>query len=114
MQSIGKKGENHAATFLKEQGYHVLNRNYRYKRAEIDLICKRQDLLVFVEVKTRTSAAYGQPESFVSESQQQSIIRGAEQYLEEIGWTGDIRFDVIAILDRKGKQEISHFKDAFY
>jgi len=114
MQSIGKNGENHALWFLSEQGYELLARNYRYKRAEIDLICKKEQLIVFVEVKLRTSAAYGHPESFVSDKQQDLIVSAAEQYVIENDWTGDIRFDVIAILKSKGRLEVDHFKDAFY
>jgi len=114
MQTIGKSGEDKAEAFLKNAGYSISKRNYRYKHAEIDIICVIDDLLVFVEVKTRTSTSFGQPESFVTENQQASIIRGAEQYLKEQNWEGDIRFDILAIVDAQGRVSIEHFKDAFY
>lgn len=114
MQTIGKRGEGLCAEYLLSKGYHILSRNYRHKRSEIDLICQHDELLVFVEVKSRTSVKFGYPESFVSEKQQQAIIRAAEHYLYEEKWMGDIRFDVVAILFANGETKIEHFKDAFY
>lgn len=114
MQSFGKKGEDQAVEFLKEKGYEILQRNYRFKKSEIDLICEKDELLVFVEVKTRRSRNYGYPESFVSSNQQKAIVRAAEQYISAYSWQGDIRFDIVAILEIKGVSEIEHFKDAFY
>ena len=114
MQTFGKLGEEKAAAFLRNKGYEVLARNHRYKKSEIDLICQKDGLLVFVEVKTRSSRAYGNPETFVSESQQQAIIRAAEAYMDETNWGGDLRFDIIAIVSRGGEEEITHLEDAFY
>jgi putative endonuclease len=114
MQSFGKKGEVMAADFLLAKHYQVLERNFRFKKSEIDLICRLGDLLVFVEVKTRSNRAYGEPETFVSINQQQSVIRAAEQYIINVNWVGDIRFDIIGIYQRGEEQEISHFHDAFY
>ena len=93
MQSFGKKGEDLAAEYLQTKDYQILNRNFRYKKFEIDLICQQKDLLVFVEVKTRTSVQFGYPESFVSVNQKNSIINAAEEYVLEFKWLGDIRFD---------------------
>jgi putative endonuclease len=114
MQSFGKKGEVIAADFLLAKDYQVLERNFRFKKSEIDLICRLDDLLVFVEVKTRSNRAYGEPETFVSINQQRSVIRAAEQYIINVNWVGDIRFDIIGIYQRGEEQEISHFHDAFY
>ncbi len=114
MQSIGKNGEDQAVQFLVDNGYSVLKRNFRYKRSEIDIICKKDELLVFIEVKTRSSLSFGPPESFVSENQQASIVRGAEAYMEAEAWEGELRFDVISILKGDRGLEIEHFKDAFY
>ena len=75
MQTIGKKGEDLSAEYLLSQGYQILSRNYRFKKSEIDLICRHQELLVFVEVKSRTSVKFGYPESFISVQQQEAIIR---------------------------------------
>ena len=114
MQSFGKIGEDEAAQFLIKNNYQILDRNYRYKRAEIDIICRKGDLLVFVEVKSRSSAAYGLPETFVSKNQQKSIIGAAEQYIHEMEWSAEVRFDIISIIRNKDEQELEHFKDAFY
>ena len=86
MQTFGRKGENLAAEYLVRQGYRVVEKNYRFKKSEIDLICQKDGLLIFVEVKTRSSRIFGQPESFVSEAQKAAIIRAAEQICWR--WTG--------------------------
>lgn len=114
MQSFGKLGEENAATFLVKKGYKILERNYRFKKSEIDLICLQNGLLVFVEVKTRSSKAFGNPESFVSQNQQEAIIRAAEEYMLEKNWEGDIRFDIVAIYKKGKEEELMHFEDAFY
>tara|TARA_R110002072_G_scaffold90347_3_gene202093 strand:+ start:336 stop:713 length:378 start_codon:yes stop_codon:yes gene_type:complete len=114
MQSFGKKGEDLAVEFLERAGYLILDRNFRYKRSEIDIICSREGLLIFVEVKSRSSKAFGQPETFVSKSQVQSILQAAEAYMIEDNWQGDIRFDIIAIYKKGEFEEIEHFQDAFY
>ncbi len=114
MQTFGKLGEERAAAFLIEKGYEILARNHRYKKSEVDLICQKGALLVFVEVKTRSSRAFGEPESFVSHSQQKAIIRAAEAYMLEMDWDGDLRFDIIAILSKGGEEELTHLEDAFY
>lgn len=114
MQSIGKKGEELAASYLREKGYEILSRNYRFKKSEVDIICSKNDLLIFVEVKTRSSLKYGQPEVFVSLNQQKAIIRAAEEYLLETDWKQDLRFDIISIFMKKEDAEIEHLKDAFY
>ena len=114
MQTFGKLGEDRATSFLLEKGYEIVARNHRYKKSEVDLICKRDGLLVFVEVKTRSSKAFGEPETFVSTSQQKAIVRAAEAYMLETNWPGDIRFDIIAIVVNKGFEELVHLEDAFY
>lgn len=107
----GKKGEQHAEDYLLKQGFTVLERNYRHKRAEIDLIVRKEQLLVFVEVKYRTSVSFGFPEEFVSEAQAGRIKEAAENYLELVRWNGAIRFDIIAISG--DRLEIEYFQDAF-
>lgn len=114
MQSFGKKGEEMAANFLIGKGCQVIERNFRFKKSEIDIICSTSGLLIFVEVKTRSTKSFGEPETFVSENQKQSVIRAAEQYVIEKDWKGDIRFDIIAIYLDNERQEICHFEDAFY
>ncbi|SDL78656.1 putative endonuclease [Catalinimonas alkaloidigena] len=111
---LGKEGEALAARFLEERGYQILERNYRYRRAEVDLIVQGQGLVVFVEVKARTSVAYGFPEEAVGETKTSLILAAADHFVEERGWEGDIRFDIIAIHYEKERARLQHFKDAFY
>lgn len=107
---IGKKGENLAEEFLQQKGYAIVARNYRYKRSEIDLIVQKENWLIFVEVKMRSSKAFGFPEESVGAAKRKKILEGAAQYLAETNWQGNVRYDIIAI----HKNEIEHFEDAFY
>jgi putative endonuclease len=107
----GSKGENLAAEFLVRKGFKIVARNYRFKRAEIDLIIKRENWLVFVEVKTRTSNAFGEPEEFVDDYKASLIFEAAEEYIFANNWQGHIRFDIVSV--KMGAQpEIEHFEDA--
>ena len=107
----GSLGEKLAADFLMKKGFEVVARNYRWKHAEIDLIAKRENWLIFVEVKTRNSNAFGEPESFVSNYQRRLIYDAAEEYIFSTDWNGHIRFDIVSV--KPGKTpEIVHFEDA--
>jgi putative endonuclease len=112
---LGQAGEEAAAAYLEAQGYTIERRNYRYRRAEVDLIARRgNELLLFVEVKARSSTRFGEPEEFVTERKRQLFRLAAEQYQEEINWPGDIRFDVLALLQTGDGFRLEHFEDAFY
>lgn len=109
----GHKGEELAANFLLAKGYEIVARNYRYKHAEIDLVVKKENWLVFVEVKTRASSAFGEPEVFVTEKKAANVMKGAEQFMIEHNWHGNIRFDIVAI-KTGASDEVTHFEDAFH
>lgn len=112
---LGHAGEAAAADFFIAQGFVVAHRNYRYRRAEVDLIVRRDTtLLVFVEVKTRSSARFGNPEEFVTERKRQLFRLAADQYQEEVNWQGDIRFDIVALSQVTNGFRIEHFEDAFF
>ncbi len=114
-KEIGSKGEDIAADFLFSKGYEILERNWRFKRAEIDIIAKHKDKLIFVEVKTRSYSYYGEPESFVNNKKKRLIADAASQYMKKINYDWAIRFDIIGILIEKDKKPIiSHFEDAFF
>ena len=107
----GSLGENLAAEYLVKKGFRVVARNYRWKHAEIDLIVQREDWLIFVEVKTRNSNAYGEPESFVTDDQRRLIYNAAEEYIFSTDWNGNIRFDIVSV--KPGiVPDIVHFEDA--
>jgi putative endonuclease len=110
----GKDAEDMAAAFLKSLGYEIVQRNYRYKTSEIDLIVRKEKWLVFVEVKMRSSDAYGYPEEFVDYKKAKNIVYGAEQYTYEHDYNGNVRYDVVAISMRNGEPDLRHFEDAFY
>lgn len=110
----GKEGEDLAADFLSRQGYEIVVRNFRYKRSEIDLIVRKNNWLVFVEVKMRSSDAFGYPEEFVDYKKAKNIVYGAEQYTFENNYNGNVRYDVVAITMQDGVPDLKHFEDAFY
>jgi putative endonuclease len=110
----GTDGEDRAAEFLKQKGFVILERNYRFKKSEIDLIVSRGNWLVFIEVKTRTSTAFGHPEEFVDYHKKKMIFAGALEYMTVKNWQGNVRYDIVAITIVRGKTEIYHLEDAFY
>lgn len=110
----GNEGEQLAADFLINKGFEIVARNYRYKHCEIDLIVKRANWLIFVEVKTRSSNAYGYPEEYVDYQKVKNILFGAEHYTYVMDWQGNVRYDIVSILFRNGIPEIVHLEDAFY
>jgi putative endonuclease len=112
-QKLGFKGEKIATGFLIKKGFTILQLNYRFKHSEIDIIAKKKDLLVFVEVKTRSGRQFGLPEEAVNHKKTSSIFKAAENFILHIGWEQNIRFDVISISINE-TLEITHIEDAFY
>jgi putative endonuclease len=110
----GRQGEERAAAFLQQKGYEIVARNFRHGRSEIDLIARKDQWLIFVEVKTRTSVAFGYPEESVNSRKASKILEGAEHYIFESNWHGPVRYDVVAITYKNGNEEIVHLEDAFY
>ncbi len=121
-KDIGDRGERIAAEYLEGKGYRIIERQYRFERAEVDLICFEPSAdyaeggdLVFVEVKTRTGLGFGRPEEAVTEEKKRNLIKAAEAYLHENRMDGmPCRFDVVAVVLGGGAPEITHFKDAFW
>lgn len=112
-QKLGAWGEEIAAILLQKKGYSILARNWRYKRAEVDLIIQNDQFLVFVEVKVRKNASFGHPEAFVKEKKTQLIRMASEQFQINIGYHGFIRFDIISIEGDPKHFEAIHLEDAF-
>jgi putative endonuclease len=108
----GNKGENLAADFLIRKGFDIVVRNYRFKHSEIDLIVKRDNWLIFVEVKTRTSLNYGQPEEFVGSLKGRKVYEAAEEFIFKNDWQGHVRFDVVSVTLAGEEPQIEHFEDA--
>lgn len=110
---VGKEGEDAAAKFLVKQGYKILERNYSTRNGEIDLIALHQATVVFVEVKTRTSDAYGAPELAVNLRKQQRMVKAALSYIKyKKLHQVPCRFDVVAI-SSSSEKEITVIRNAF-
>jgi putative endonuclease len=111
-QKIGSWGESAAAKYLEERDYRVLARNVRTPYGEIDIIVQKDDITIFVEVKTRTSRSLGPPEISVTPRKQEHMLAAAEYYASEHEidhW----QIDVIAVEGKTGKQpEFTHFENA--
>lgn len=112
---LGFKGESIAKEFLVNKGYEILDENWVHGKAEVDLIAYFNQQIIFVEVKTRTSVAFGMPEDFVSDAKQKQLEMAANEYIELMNHQGEIRFDIISILfDKQDKYTIKHIQDAFW
>ena len=109
-RALGREAERRAEAFLREKGMEILARNYRIREAEIDLIVRDGDYVVFVEVKARSGTAYGWPREAVNAQKQRRIVLAAASYLQERQWTEAFaRFDVIEVLGER----IVHWPHAF-
>lgn len=114
MNELGRIGEELASKHLEKRGYSILETNYRYKKAEIDIIAlSSESILVFVEVKTRSGIDYGNPEESIDKKKRELIKSAAEDYMLMNETDLEIRFDVIAILKQGEEYEIEHIRDAF-
>jgi putative endonuclease len=112
--SAGSLAERAAATFLRDRGYHVLERNFRTRGGEVDLIALDGGTLVFVEVKLRRTLSRGAPIEAVTPLKQARVARAASSYLAFCGRVFPrIRFDVISVMRTSTRTEITHFKAAF-
>jgi putative endonuclease len=96
---VGRRGEQAAAEFLARRGYRVVGRGFLARRGEIDLVCRRGDRLVLVEVKTRTTDAFGAPAEAVGARKRRALQAAAAEYRALAGWRGPIDFAVVAIVD---------------
>lgn len=111
----GKKGENIALQMLHHKGYIILETNWRFRRTELDIIAEHDGILVFVEVKTRTSNIFGNPAEFVTPRKEQLLYEAAGAYMTQTGREGTFRFDIIGIiLKSDGMADVNHYEDAFY
>ena len=113
---LGRRGEDIAATFLKDRGWIILARNYRFGRREVDLVIRRGGVLAFVEVKTRAGEGFGGPEAAITRLKRREIEIVAAQYLVRFPpGDVDIRFDAVALQRMHGHGEfhIEHIEDAW-
>lgn len=115
-RQIGNEGEELAAAYLESKGYTILERNYHFEHAEVDIVAyDNESCIAFVEVKKRSSNFYGEPEEYVDEEKIENIYKAAEAWIYERQMDGvPARFDVISILQKNNEApNIKHFEDAF-
>ena len=110
---LGRFGEEEAQAYLRNQGYRLLELNWRFGKEEVDIIALEANTLVFVEVKTRTNNTFGLPQEFVSKAKQRHLIKAANAYEERKDLYYEIRFDIIAVTLQPQKH-LEHIKEAFY
>lgn len=110
---LGNLGEDKATSFLAKNGYTILERQWRYKHKEIDIIAQKQNTVIFVEVKTRSSNYWGEPSEFVTQNKINFMIEAAAAFVEERNFDGEIQFDVISIKAINNIFEIEHIENAF-
>lgn len=114
-RQIGDEGEELAVSYLESKGYIILDRNYYFERAEVDIVAYDETCIVFVEVKKRATAKFGKPEEFVTESKIENLYKAAEAWIYERKMdTAPARFDVIAITQQNNEApDIKHYENAF-
>ena len=110
---LGKKGEQIAIDFLVKKKYKILEKNYRYLKLEVDIIAQKENILVAVEVKTRTTDFFGNPQEFVDPKKIKRLLSAIDNYVIEKELEVEVRFDIIAIIQYKQQTKIEHLKDAF-
>lgn len=112
-QDLGKKGERAAAEFLSRKGYRILEQNYRYLKAEIDIIAQKENTVVAVEVKTRSTPDFGNPQDFVKPQQIERLVMALDHYIVQNDLEVEARFDIVGIIKNKLGTRIEHLEDAF-
>lgn len=112
-QELGKFGEDCATKHLKQKGFRIIERNYRFLKEEIDIVAETDEHLVIVEVKTRQTSEIGEPWRAVTRKKQRTIIRCAHQYVIEKDLDVNVRFDIISIIHNSFGTQLEHIEDAF-
>jgi len=114
-KGIGNRGEDLAVEYLISKGYKIMERNWRCHHYEIDIIARnKENLLIIVEVKTRTTPIYGEPYEAVGRKKAQNLMNAAEVYIYKNKLKTETRFDIISIVLSKSKYHLDHIKDAFF
>ncbi len=112
--NLGVEGEKIAKKHLLDKGYAILQQNWRFKKLEVDIIASYKDLIVFVEVKSRSTSDFGEPELFVTKKKQGFLISAAHEYLVSNDIELECRFDIVSVLRNNNKTSVKHLEGAFY
>ena len=111
---LGKQGEKLAVEFLQKNGYEILETNWTFQKAEVDVIAKKEDVLAVVEVKTRSSVDFGLPQDFVKPKKIQLLVKAVNEYVISNDLDVSVRFDIIAIQKNGNDFIFEHLEDAFH
>lgn len=111
---LGKAGEKDAVNLLRQKGYQILETNFTFDRAEVDIIAQKDQNLIVVEVKTRSTPDFGDPQDFVKPAQIKRLIKAVDHYINEKELDLEVRFDIVAIIKNKSGKRLEHIEDAFY
>lgn len=111
---LGKFGEELAVAFLQKEGYAILETNWTFQKAEVDIIAQKNSVLAVVEVKTRSSIEFGLPQDFVKPKKIQLLVKAVNEYIVSNDLEAEVRFDIIAIYKEGKDYRIEHIMDAFY
>lgn len=111
---LGKLGEELAVDFLQQNGYEILETNWVFQKAEIDIIAQKENVLAVVEVKTRSSIEFGLPQDFVKPKKIQLLVKAVNEYVISNDLDVEVRFDIIAISKEEKEFKIEYIEDAFY
>lgn len=112
--TLGKAGEDAAASYLQGQGYVLRHRNWRKNHLELDIVAVKGDELVVVEVKTRRNTEYQDPQDAVDWKKVRHIVTAADAYIKQFGLDNPVRFDIVTVVGESGNFRIEHIEDAFY
>ncbi len=110
---LGITGENLAIDYLLKKGYKIIEKNYRFQKAEVDIIAQKETTLVCVEVKTRSSDYFGDPQDFIDAKKIKLLVKATNHYVVSKNLDVEVRFDIIAIIKNNTKTKIEHIEDAF-
>lgn len=111
---LGKKGEEMAIAFLVKKGFKIKESNWKFRKEEIDIIAEKDNLIVIIEVKTRSHDLFETPESAVNRKKQKFLINAADEYIKSKNILLEARFDIISIIHNPKFTKIEHIEDAFY
>jgi len=111
---LGQQGEDIAAKYLEQKGYAVLDRNWRCGHKDLDLVVTKDNVVVFVEVKTRTGTEWGDPVDAVTDRKIRRIVNSADAYIRFNKIDMDARFDIVSIVVEDGEFKVEHIEQAFY
>lgn len=111
---LGKLGEEMAVQFLKKNGYDILETNWVFQKAEIDIIAQKGTVLAIIEVKTRSTVDFGLPQDFVKPKKIQLLVKAVNEYVISNDLEVEVRFDIISVYKENNQFKVEHLEDAFF